>query len=79
VKKSPCYLQGSVVLAGHSLGGVILFELLRRGHSLSCTPQVGEWFGTSVFLSDLILGGRSNLGDSNLQTLKKIYDGYDGA
>lgn len=42
--------QGPVVLAGHSLGGVILFELLRRGHSLSCTPQVLFTMGSPVGL-----------------------------
>ena len=38
-----------MVLAGHSLGGVILFELLKRGHSLSCTPQAGDDWYTCVF------------------------------
>ena len=71
-----------MVLAGHSLGGVILFELLRRGHSLSCTPQVGGMvFWYQRFLSDLIFGGRSNeeIRIFKRLRLKKIYDGYDGA
>ena len=40
-----------MVLAGHSLGGVILFELLKRGHSLSCTPQAGDDSGQIIATS----------------------------
>jgi len=43
--------KGSVVLAGHSLGGVILFELLRTGSpKLSFVPQVLFTMGSPVGL-----------------------------
>ena len=61
-----------MVLAGHSLGGVILFELLKRGHSLSCTPQAGD-DGYKCFSPDFF-GGRSNE-DLFVKTLKKVYAG----